>query len=90
MKFMNHTKQFSIGVIALWVACSCLAQPTDGVIRKTSSGADQQIQAKDLEGKRGQQQVDLFTGSFGYSIPIQCAPARNGSEPKLALVYSSG
>ena len=40
-------------------------------------------------GKRGQQKVDLFTGSFGYSIPIACAPARNGSEPNLALAYSS-
>ena len=50
----------------------------------------QQIEAKDLTEKRGEQQVDLFTGSFGYSIPIACAPARNGSEPALALSYSSG
>jgi len=53
------------------------------------SGSDQQVQAADLLGKRGQQKVDLFTGSFGYSIPIACAPARNGSEPNLALAYSS-
>ena len=48
------------------------------------------MQAKDLTGKRGEKQVDPFTGSFGYAIPIQCAPARNGSEPGLALSYSSG
>ena len=51
--------------------------------------SDEQVQAKDLVGKRGKLQVDDFTGSFGYSIPIPCAPARNGSEPALALAYSS-
>jgi RHS repeat-associated protein len=54
------------------------------------SASDQAIQEQDLAGKRGKQQVDLFTGSFGYSIPIACAPARNGSEPALTLAYSSG
>ena len=51
--------------------------------------SDQQVQAKDLANKRGKLQVDEFTGSFGYSIPIACAPARNGSQPALALAYSS-
>jgi len=89
MKFMNHMKRFSVGIMVLWTASS-LAQTISTQPPAPSSASDQQIQAKDLEGKRGQQQVDLFTGSFGYSIPIQCAPARNGSEPNLALVYSSG
>jgi len=53
------------------------------------SGSDQQVQSADLLNKRGQEKVDLFTGSFGYSIPIACPPARNGSEPNLALAYSS-
>ena len=83
-------KWFVIGIMMLLPVGSCLAQATDGVDRKNSSAADQQALAKDLDGKRGEQQVDLFTGSFGYSIPIQCAPARNGSEPALALRYSSG
>jgi len=51
---------------------------------------DQQLQARDLTAKRGEEQVDLFTGSFLYSIPINCAPARNNSQPGLALTYSSG
>jgi len=53
------------------------------------SGSDQQAQATDLVGKQAQQKVDLFTGSFGYSVPINCPPARNGSEPNLVLAYSS-
>ena len=85
---MNHLKRFSVGIIVLLTAGRCLAQTTAAA--PPSSASDQQIQAKDLTGKRGEQQVDLFTGSFGYSIPIQCAPARNGSEPALALRYSSG
>src|SRR5436190_6938277 len=34
-------------------------------------------------------QTDLFTGRFSYSVPIIAAPGRQGSEPKLALVYNS-
>lgn len=45
---------------------------------------------KDLQQKNIKNEVDLCTGTFTYSIPIQCAPARNGSEPKLSLNYSSG
>ena len=86
MKFMN--KWGSFGIMALWAA-NVLAQPVNN--NGGAMGAfDEQQQAKDLTGKRGQQQVDLFTGSFGYSIPINCAPARNGSEPAIALTYSSG
>jgi RHS repeat-associated protein len=34
-------------------------------------------------------QTDLFTGRFGYSVPIQVAPGRNGSEPQIGLRYNS-
>ncbi len=34
-------------------------------------------------------QTDLFSGRFGYSVPIVAPPARNGSEPHLALRYNS-
>ncbi|MBI1178903.1 hypothetical protein GC207_15840 [bacterium] len=34
-------------------------------------------------------QTDLFSGRFGYSVPIVTPPARNGSEPSLALHYNS-
>ncbi|MGA2280933.1 MAG: SpvB/TcaC N-terminal domain-containing protein [Verrucomicrobiota bacterium] len=90
----KNIKRFSVGIMVLWAA-GCLAQPvyysgTSQAYVPPSSGSDQQTQAKDLTGKRGEKQVDPFTGSFGYAIPIQCAPARNGSEPGLALSYSSG
>lgn len=48
-----------------------------------------QIEAKSLVGKRAKHETDLFTGAFVYSIPIEAAPARNGSQPSLNLVYSS-
>jgi RHS repeat-associated protein len=35
-------------------------------------------------------QVDPFTGSVGYSLPIVLPPARQGSEPALALRYGGG
>ncbi len=81
-------KRVSIGILVLWTV-SCLAQTQTGFPIAPPGAADGQVQAKDLEGKRGKLQVDDFTGSFGYAIPIQCAPARNGSEPALALSYSS-
>jgi len=34
-------------------------------------------------------QTDMFSGRFGYSVPILVPPARNGSEPSLALRYTS-
>jgi len=34
-------------------------------------------------------QADLFTGRFSYSIPIVVAPARQGSQPNIALSYNS-
>ncbi|MBI1176387.1 hypothetical protein GC207_02995 [bacterium] len=34
-------------------------------------------------------QTDQFSGRFGYSVPIVAPPARNGSEPSLALRYTS-
>ena len=87
---MNNLKRFSVGTIVLWTAVgSCLAQTISGASPAPLSASDQQIQAKDLADKSGKLQVDDFTGSFGYSIPIACAPARNGSQPALALAYSS-
>jgi len=35
-------------------------------------------------------QTDTFTGRFQYRFPIRVAPARQGSEPKISLVYGSG
>ncbi|PYS44422.1 MAG: hypothetical protein DMG13_33870, partial [Acidobacteria bacterium] len=34
-------------------------------------------------------QADLFTGRFSYGIPIVAAPARQGTQPKIVLGYSS-
>ena len=97
MKWMNHVKRFLTVLLLLGAASGIgLAQSTgqtynsgSGVSGGPVSGSDQQIQASDLVGKQGQKKVDLFTGSFSYSIPIPCAPARNGSEPNLARAYSS-
>jgi RHS repeat-associated protein len=91
MKFMKNMKRFSVALMVLWTALeNCPAQiGNSGASGGANSASDQQVQAADLLGKRGQQKVDLFTGSFGYSIPIACAPARNDSEPNLALGYSS-
>ena len=35
-------------------------------------------------------QVDPFTGSVGYTLPIALPPGRQGSEPSLALRYGGG
>ncbi len=33
---------------------------------------------------------DLFTGTGNYSVPIELPPGRNGFQPQLSLVYSTG
>ena len=87
MKFMNQAKRFSVGILSIALLI-LLARANSNSNTGPVSASDQQIQAIDLAGKQ-QQKVDLFTGSFGYSVPIACAPARNGSEPNLVLAYSS-
>ena len=87
MKFMNPGKRFAVGTLSVGMLILLAhANSNNGPV----SASDQQAQAIDLIGKQEQQKVDLFTGSFGYSVPIACPPARNGSEPNLALSYSSG
>jgi RHS repeat-associated protein len=84
--FKRHLKKLVVGTFLTGLVISlAYAAQNSGPI----SASDQQVQATDLVGKHGQQKVDLFTGSFGYSVPINCPPARNGSEPGLALDYSS-
>lgn len=82
-------KRLLVGISVLWTAATGLAQTQSGFPVAPPGASDEQVQAKELAGKLGKLQVDDFTGSFGYSIPIACAPARNGSEPALALAYSS-
>ncbi|HEY1787839.1 MAG TPA: toxin TcdB middle/N-terminal domain-containing protein [Verrucomicrobiae bacterium] len=84
-------KRSAVALAAVWATAEvCEAQNgNSGTSGGPVSGSDEQTAAIDLVGKQGQHQVDLFTGSFGYSIPIACAPARNGSQPKLTLSYSS-
>lgn len=88
---MSNVKRFLAVVITLGAATGMGWAQTGsaGASGGPISGSDQQVQAIDLVGKQAQKNVDLFTGSFGYSVPINCAPARNSSEPNLTLEYSS-
>ena len=81
MKFTNQVKCFSVAFGALWMAGGVCSAQTEaaGYSGGPLSASDQQVQAIDQIGKQQQQKVDLFTGSFGYSIPIACAPARNAA-----------
>lgn len=86
MKLMHSGKRLAVGTLSV-VMLILLAHANSNT--GPVSASDQQVQAIDLIGKQEQQKVDLFTGSFGYSVPIACPPARNSSEPSLALAYSS-
>ena len=72
MELMKGKKRISVAlVVFLATAGSGLAQiEPAGTSGGPNSASDQQVQATDLVGKRGQKNVDLFTGSFTYSIPI--------------------
>ncbi|HEX3624716.1 MAG TPA: SpvB/TcaC N-terminal domain-containing protein, partial [Verrucomicrobiae bacterium] len=91
MKLLKGVKLLFVSFIIAWTCDAvCLAQNgNSGTSGGPVSGSDEQTAAIDLVGKQEQKKVDLFTGSFGYSIPIACAPARNGSQPNLELAYSS-
>ena len=85
---MKHFLTFPcFAVLPLLLALSATAQ--DSAPGVNSGGAAAQ-QAR-TGGPSGQLdfQTDLFTGRFGYSVPMELAPARNGSAPGVSLRYNS-
>lgn len=93
MKSTSRLRKLSLGWV--WLVLATGLWPAQG--SPTTPGGDNsgpeaskaQGESNALLSQRVQHQTDLFTGSFGYSIPIEGAPARNGTQPPLALVYSS-
>jgi RHS repeat-associated protein len=73
----------------LWTAASASAADVPGA----NSGSVSSVSDSDAKALQSSTRVkhntELFTGSFSYSIPVEGAPARNGSEPSLSLNYSS-
>ena len=65
-----------------------LSTRTHATLGETPEGS-----AEPVSGELGNDlslQVDPFTGSVGYTLPIALPPARQGSEPSLALRYGGG
>lgn len=52
-------------------------------------GTSTNVSASSGMASGGQIQPNLFTGSFGYQVPIVTPPGRNGIQPNLVLTYSS-
>jgi RHS repeat-associated protein len=87
---VNSISQLTVSILLLCAANSLTnvaAAPSPANSGGPSSVGD--TEAKALQASSLKYETDLFTGSFNYSIPIEGAPARNGSEPKLSLSYSS-
>src|SRR2546430_11622961 len=73
-----------IVAVAIGVGIRSVAQNSD-----SGSGIDSSASAARSGNERLNFQADLFTGRFAYSVPIVIAPARQGAQPALALVYNS-
>ncbi len=89
MKSTHHIARAAL--VAVWLALGspvvqAQTPPTQNGGSPSSEGANE---AKALQGSRVKHDTDLFTGSFVSTIPIEAAPARNGTEPHLMLTYSS-
>ncbi|QDU34187.1 tRNA(Glu)-specific nuclease WapA precursor [Poriferisphaera corsica] len=74
----------------IWVSCYlffviALLLP----ISNTYSSINDEEASNRSKSQTGSFDANNFTGAFTYSYPIQIAPARNGSEPKVSLSYSS-
>jgi hypothetical protein len=89
MEFMTSMKRFSVALMVLWLALeNCPAQTGNAATSGGPiSGSDQQAQAADLLGKRGQQQVDLFTGSFGHPHHLRSRAEWFGTESRLGIFF---
>ncbi len=77
---------FSTVIVSSFLIFNSQAQDTPGV-NIGNSGA-QQPKGVTPSGQFDFQ-TDLFTGRFGYSVPLEVAPGRHGSQPKIALRYNS-
>src|SRR5207249_8487685 len=75
---------FIIILVAVGVGICPIAQSSD-----SESAIDGSASAARSRSERPNFQTDLFTGRFGYSLPIVVAPARQGAQPALALSYNS-
>jgi RHS repeat-associated protein len=67
------------------IQLSTRTEPTPGSVPEGS--------AEPVSGELGNDlnlQVDPFTGSVSYTLPIALPPARQGSEPSVALRYGGG
>jgi hypothetical protein len=87
MNAQPYFAQLRLTVVWIILTATAIGAPTPQNQGSASSLIENEARA--LQGNRLKHQTDLFTGSFAYSIPIEAAPARNGSEPDLALTYSS-
>ena len=86
MKFF-YRSQFRVALLLLTLSTMSLGAQTDAGINASGPVS----QESKPSGPSGQLdfQTDLFTGRFGYAVPLPLAPARHGSEPSLELRYSS-
>ncbi|MGH7978938.1 MAG: SpvB/TcaC N-terminal domain-containing protein, partial [Limisphaerales bacterium] len=88
MKTNPFQKFIRLVVIGLLAAQSLRAQ-----LSLTDYGAIPQLTPPPQNQLNGNRKLDfhtdLFTGRFGYQVPIEVPPARGGTEPDIALEYSS-
>lgn len=73
-------------VLALAGGADIFAQVRPG---ENAGGDASQRSAMAAPGGQLNFQTDLFTGRFGYQVPLELAPGRHGSTPSLGLHYSS-
>src|SRR5438477_4972524 len=90
MRYLSllHQKSFGLLMVALVIYSAESAQAADSG-NNNGPAASKELSVSGPNGKLDFQ-TDLFTGRFGYTVPIVAPPGRNGTEPSLRLRYTSG
>src|SRR6266702_1385325 len=91
---MNAKRNHPLGrILFFFVFCVCAPRPTWGDLSLTDYGAVPPLTRPDQDQMAGNQRLnyhtDLHTGRFNYTIPIQVPPARQGTQPNMALDNNS-
>jgi len=84
---MKKNSLLICALIGAAMASSALAQSTPAG-NNTLAPLSSESQAPSPSGQTDFQ-TDPFTGRFGYTVPLDLAPARHGSAPNLELIYNS-
>lgn len=88
MKYMSVKKRFGLKVVSMFLLVTFVGQIIQPTAAFALTGGPSQPEITQFQQVSASDMVDLFTGDFGYNIPLFEVPGPNGGYP-FNLSYQS-